>query len=78
MVKKKHVNVLVTLRFYDFEGGFWGLVDENGKQWLPINLTDYWTSQGDIKVLVSFTVNEKLVSLVNWGTPVEIIEIKNS
>jgi hypothetical protein len=78
MAKKKYLNVLVNLRFFDFEGGFWGLVDKEGREWLPINLTDEWTSKGDIKVMVSFLVNEAVVSLVNWGTPVEIIEIKNA
>jgi hypothetical protein len=78
MAKKKYVNVLVNLRFFDFEGGFWGLVDKEGREWLPINLTDEWTSKGDIKVMVSFLVNVEVVSLVNWGTPIEIIEIKNA
>ncbi|MEY3321701.1 MAG: hypothetical protein RLZZ417_1284 [Bacteroidota bacterium] len=77
MAKKKHNNILVNLHFFDFEGGFWGMVDEDGNKWLPLNLSDFWMSQGSIKVLVSFTMNENLVSLVNWGTPVVITEITN-
>lgn len=77
MAQKKHNNILVNLQYFDFEGGFWGMVDEDGNKWLPVNLSDFWMSQGNIKVLVSFTMNENLVSLVNWGTPVVITEITN-
>jgi hypothetical protein len=76
MAKKKYVHVSAVLRYYDFEGGFWGMVDEPGNEWLPVNLPDSWTIQKDIKVLVSFKILKDVVSFVNWGIPVEITDIR--
>jgi hypothetical protein len=77
MSKKVYSNVSVHLSYYDFEGGFWGMTDKNGNQWLPLNLEDDWISQGNIEVVVSFAVDENIFSLVNWGTPVRIGDIKH-
>ena len=76
MAKKVYDKVSVHLSYYDFEGGFWGMTDKNGNQWLPLNLDDDWISQGNIEVVVSFAVDENIFSLVNWGTPVMICAIK--
>lgn len=78
MAKKKYHNLHVNLCFFDFEGGFWGMIDEEGNNWLPVNLSEYWVSQGNIKVIVSFTIDENMVTLVNWGKPVVITDIKNA
>jgi hypothetical protein len=76
MAKKVYNKVSVHLSYYDFEGGFWGMTDKNGNQWLPLNLDDAWISKGNIEVVVSFAVDENIFSLVNWGTPVMIRDIK--
>lgn len=77
MAKKVYDNISVHLSYYDFEGGFWGMTDKNGNQWLPLNLDDAWISQGNIEVVVSFAVDENIFSLVNWGTPVMVSDIKH-
>ena len=77
MAKKVYNNISVHLSYYDFEGGFWGMIDKNGNQWLPLNLDDDWISQGNIEVVVSFSVDDNIFSLVNWGTPVMISGIKH-
>jgi hypothetical protein len=77
MAKKVYDKVSVRLSYYDFEGGFWGMTDKNGNQWLPLNLDDAWISQGNIEVVVSFAVDENIFSLVNWGIPVMISAIKH-
>ena len=76
MAKKVYNNISVQLSYYDFEGGFWGMTDKNGNQWLPLNLDDDWISQGNIEVVVSFAVDENIFSLVNWGIPVMVSDIK--
>jgi hypothetical protein len=76
MSKKVYKNVSVHLSYFDFEGGFWGMTDKNGNQWLPLNLDDAWISQGNIEVVVSFAVDDNIFSLVNWGTPVMVSDIK--
>ena len=77
MAKKVYDKVSVHLSYYDFEGGFWGMTDKNGNQWLPLNLDDAWISQGNIEVVVSFAVDENIFYLVNCGTPVMISDIKH-
>lgn len=76
MAKKVYIDIPVHICYYDFEGGFWGMTDKNGGQWLPLNLDDAWISQGNIEVVVSFAVDKNIFSLVNWGTPVMISDIK--
>jgi hypothetical protein len=68
----------MDLIYYDLEGGFWGLTDDKGRNWLPLNLDESWYAKGNIKVIVSFIVNENVVSFVNWGKPIEILEIREA
>jgi len=78
MAEKKQENILVDLIYHDFEGGFWGMTDEKGRNWLPLNLDESWVSKGNLKVLVSFKVSENIVSLIQWGKPVDIIKIREA
>lgn len=76
MPKKVFDHIIARLKYYDFEGGFWGIDDDNGNQWLPINLSEEWFSKKEVDVLVSFRVDKNLISLVQWGTPIEITKIQ--
>ncbi|NJN77747.1 MAG: hypothetical protein HC803_04965 [Saprospiraceae bacterium] len=53
-------------------GGFWGIIDENGQEWRPLNLPK--SLQNDGKIV---TINAKLakeeMSIFMWGTAIEII-----
>ncbi len=63
-----------TIKFYDLEGGFWGITDKKGGQWLPVNTPE------QLKVdnhQVKVTVKEVDVeSVFMWGTPVKIISFE--
>jgi hypothetical protein len=54
------------------------MTDEKGRNWLPLNLDESWVSKGNLKVLVSFKVNENIISLIQWGKPVNIIKIREA
>jgi len=55
----------------DLEGGFWGVVGEDGRQWLPVNMPEQLKEEGKE---VSLTVKEtETVSIQMWGTPIQVL-----
>ncbi|MFX1327632.1 MAG: hypothetical protein ACFE91_05740 [Promethearchaeota archaeon] len=61
--------------FLSFEGGFYGIISNDGKHYDPINLPDEFKIDG---LRISFTakIRPDLVSLHMWGTIVELLSIK--
>lgn len=54
----------------NLEGGFWGIVDDAGKQWLPINMPEQLKVDG---ASVEVTAQEvDVMSMFSWGTTIEI------
>ena len=53
--------------------GFWGIIDTNGNQYEPVNLSEKLKKEGKS---VSVTARESdTFSLFMWGNPIEIISI---
>ncbi len=68
-MKKFRINGKVVHQ--DLEGGFWGIVGEDGRQWLPINMPEQLKREGK---KVSITVRESdSVGIQMWGVPVKVI-----
>ena len=63
------------IQYNDFEGGFYGIVSDDGEDYDPINLPDDFKEDG---LLVSFklVVLENQVSYHMWGEVVRIINIE--
>ena len=62
--------------FINLEGGFWGLIDEEGTQYLPVNMHEQLKSEN-----LSFTVRLEpldVMGMAMWGTPVKIISFTTS
>lgn len=61
--------------YFDLEGGFYGIVSDDGERYLPLNLAEEYRVDG---LAVGFTVIEKTgtATIHQWGTPVEIVSIK--
>ena len=60
-----------TIRFVDLEGGFYGIVAEDGTKYDPTPLPDSLQENG---VRIRFRVKEKDVMTTRmWGTPVEVV-----
>ena len=61
--------------FNDFEGGFYGIIGDNGENYDPINLEKEFQEDG---IIVSYTLKvlEDQLSIHQWGIVVEIIEIE--
>lgn len=64
-----------TVRYLDFEGGFYGLVADNGEKYDPVNLPKEYKQDG---LRVKFQVKEKkgMVGFHMWGKIVEVVEIE--
>ena len=69
------------VRYMEFEGGFYGIVSDQGDKYLPLNLEEEYKKDG---LRVSFeAVPADVMTIQMWGIPVEIkiiklIEEKNS
>ncbi|MDH7507444.1 MAG: hypothetical protein QHH15_06655 [Candidatus Thermoplasmatota archaeon] len=64
-----------TIKYLDLEGGFYGIVSEDGKQYLPCDLSVEYQQDG---LYVKFKLKplEDIVGIHMWGLPVEIVEIQ--
>ncbi|MCK9307604.1 MAG: DUF333 domain-containing protein [Methanoculleus sp.] len=63
-----------TVTYIDLEGGFYGLVTDDGGHYLPLDLNETWQVDG-MNVTFVGEVQENTVTLQQWGTPVEVIAI---
>lgn len=63
-----------TVTYVDLEGGFYGLVTDNGRHYLPLDLNETWQADGTNVTFVA-RVLENTVTIQQWGVPVEILAI---
>jgi hypothetical protein len=71
----------VTVKYYDFEGGFYGLVSTTGKKLLPMNLVQKYKVDGT-KLRVKGDIIKDMMTIQQWGiafriTDIELIKIGN-
>jgi hypothetical protein len=64
-----------TIRFIDAEGGFYGIVTDDGKKLDPVNLPQEFRKDG-LRISARVEPLQDRVSMRMWGTPVRIIEFK--
>ncbi|MEW6991454.1 hypothetical protein AADZ91_12280 [Colwelliaceae bacterium 6441] len=63
-----------TVIYISLEGGFFGLLTEDGKKLLPLKLPNKFQQNGAL-VNVLGKVNSKVVTFQQWGIPFEIQQI---
>jgi len=63
-----------TVKYMEFEGGFWGLITENGQKFLPMNLAKEFR-QLDAVVKFKGQVKGDIMTIQQWGTPFQITEM---
>lgn len=61
--------------YLELEGGIWGIVDEKGKDWLPVNMPFELMKDGIIVEVKAQKVND-FMSAGMWGTPIEIADFR--
>ena len=63
-----------VVTYQDLEGGFYGLVDEHGETYNPLNLPEEYQQDG-LTVYFSFVPRTGVMSIRMWGTPVDLLYI---
>ena len=64
-----------TVRHIDLEGGFYGIVTDDGTNLDPVNLPEEFRKDG-VRLQARVVPLRDRVSIHMWGTPVRIIEFK--
>jgi len=55
----------------NLEGGFWGIIGDDGKEWLPVNFPEQLKVEGK---KVDLTIQQVDVeTAIMWGTPARIL-----
>jgi hypothetical protein len=63
-----------TVKYLNLEGGFWGIVSEDGKNYDPLNLAAEFQQEG-LSIQVKAVVKDDMVSIHMWGTIIQITAI---
>ena len=64
-----------TIIFLDFEGGFWGIVGDDGKHYDPVDLGQFQVD--GLRVWFEAEVLHDVISFHMWGEMASIIHIEN-
>lgn len=63
-----------TVAYIDLEGGFYGIVTDDGEHYLPLDLDEALAVDG-MNVTFVARARDDVATIGEWGTPVEIIAI---
>ncbi len=58
--------------FVNLEGGFWGIVGDNGDRYFPVNMPDQLKIEG-ANVDVSYSMPRNAMTSQMWGDPIWVI-----
>ena len=68
-------SLLGTIRYLELEGGFYGIVGEDGKNYLPLNLDEAF-EQDSLQVRFTYQRREGVMTIAMWGQAVDITSIE--
>jgi hypothetical protein len=74
-VAERSDTVTGTVRYLDVEGGFYGIVGDDGTKLDPVNLPEEFRKDG-LRIRVRVVRIQDMVTLRLWGTPVRIVQIQ--
>jgi hypothetical protein len=69
------MNIEGTVVYQAAEGGFWGVVDGNGKKWRLTNAPTGLQKTG-AKVRLQAERATEVVSIFMWGSPVKVLSFE--
>lgn len=64
-----------TVKFIDLEGGFYGIVGDDGKKYDPTNLDQQFKEDG-LRVRFEAKIRRDIASIHMWGTIIELTKIE--
>jgi hypothetical protein len=65
----------VTVNYYSFEGGFYGLVTSTGSKLLPMNLAKKFKVPGTV-LKIKGEMIEDMITIQQWGKPYKISDVE--
>jgi len=72
---ENEISFVAEVSWISLEGGFYGLVAEDGGKFLPLNLPEEFRKDG-LKIKVRGKIRRDVATIYMWGTPLEILEIE--
>ncbi len=72
MIKKKTFQIAGKVVYQDIGMGFWGIIGDDGKEWLPVNLPSRYQVKNK-RVQLTAKIAEDTMSIFMWGTMIEIV-----
>lgn len=70
-VTMKKLKIKGKVVYQNLGTGFWGIIDEKGNEWRPVNMPEQLKYEGK-EVTVEIREVDEDVSIFMWGTPVKI------
>lgn len=64
-----------TVTYIDLEGGFYGIVADDGGHYLPLDLDEAFKEDG-LKVRFTLEPAEDVATIQMWGAPVRVVSIE--
>ena len=64
-----------TIKYINLEGGFYGIVADNGQKLDPLNLKDEFKKDG-LRVKFVYSLKKGTVNVHQWGKIIEILSIR--
>ena len=64
-----------TVKYVNLEGGFYGIVSDNGQKLDPVNLKDEFKKDG-LRVKFVYSLKKAGANIHQWGKIVEILSIR--
>ena len=65
----------VTVNYYSFEGGFYGLVTSTGSKLLPMNLVQKYKVPGTV-LKIKGQIIKDMITIQQWGQPYNISDVE--
>ncbi|GAW96822.1 MULTISPECIES: hypothetical protein [Colwellia] len=65
----------VTVKYLDFEGGFYGLVSKTGDKLLPMNLAKEYQLPGTVLKVQGHVIKD-MMTIQQWGQVFKITEVE--
>ena len=73
--KPETITILGFIKYVELEGGFFGIMTEDGNKYFPEYLEQDFKQDG-LGVRVQAKPQEQILGIQMWGTPIEVIKIE--
>ncbi|MBT8229590.1 MAG: hypothetical protein KJO50_04975 [Bacteroidia bacterium] len=61
-----------TAKYFNLEGGFWGIVGDDNNNYQPIQMPEQLKTQGR-KLECTIEILQDVFTIAMWGTPCKVI-----